>query len=260
MLWHCFSRSFVLSGTDTNQPNTPKTPGSISSNNSKSSRKSGSLYASTPQSDAMRFEPLSTPLGGGAAKGFTPKPTSRGSGDADHFDASSRNQDPLKNMPEAVRARLVPAIFDPIANQCYSLGRPYSRKRLTDLSDKKFNTAFDKYAYGPLDDAFTQTHAVTIRDAWERRHHRTLRRQREQIYADLKQKEVKLYQEGMEAGLAETAAIAVFGNRQSLRRYNSQRLAQYFEVPPPTHPPTPSTHPPIHPHKCWRWWQRWGRW
>ena len=63
-------------------------------------------------------------------------------------------------------------------------------------------------AYGQtLDTAFTHAghaHGLPLRDAWDRRYSKRLKRQEEQIQKDLKYKAQRQYMRDMEAGLAET--------------------------------------------------------
>jgi len=62
--------------------------------------------------------------------------------------------------------RVQPALAAPVTGQWWSLARPYNAKQLADLSDNRFNRAYDNLAYGPLDDAFERMHGTSIRDAW----------------------------------------------------------------------------------------------
>ena len=136
----------------------------------------------------------------------------------------------LNNLSEHVQRRLHPAVADPVTGQWWSLGRGQSRKQLADLADRQFNLAFDNLAYGPLDAAFEHVHGMPIRDAWQRRTEKNRARKEREVKKHLRKNAVKEAMSTMTATLCERAALTVYGNEMSMRRYQSQRLANFFEV------------------------------
>ena len=151
-----------------------------------------------------------------------------------------------RDLPADVQSRLVPGLVDSQnPGNAISLDRLSGYKKLGDLSiganargAKRFRTEYGRYVE-PLVNAFERVHGITPQEAMTRRYEPDQSCARERLRLDLQ----KARAQGAKEAQHETQKLltqrenllTVYGNRMSVSRYSSQRLALYFEVCVPCH-------------------------
>ena len=114
-------------------------------------------------------------------------------------------------------------------SQQWPLHRPNAIKNLGDLGERRFNVAFGQVVK-PLSDAFISTHGISLSKTLRRHEESRDLRVAATARAHLEKKIGRQFVKQHEAMLGERAVMTVWGNRMSLRRYASGRMANYFEA------------------------------
>ena len=135
-------------------------------------------------------------------------------------------------LPPNQKVKLVPAVADVDTNRYWLLHRPHAKKRLDTLGDKRFADAF-RICVQPLSDAFSRTHGLRLSEALKRHEEPKDLKKADGARKHLTEKIARQFARKQEEMLAERGVMTVWGNRMSLRRYASGRMANYFEVCPP---------------------------
>ena len=145
------------------------------------------------------------------------------------------------DLPSEVYSRLAPGLVDTNnTDNVTSLHKIGGYKRLGDMSiganapgAKRFREHYQRWVH-PLMEAFEREHGISAKEAMTRRYAPDESAARAQLKLDLLKAKAEgareAQQQSQELLTQQNNALSVYGNRQSLSRYASQRLALYFEV------------------------------
>ena len=160
---------------------------------------------------------------------FTPIPITRGKGASMNADAADpAKESMLPGLTPMVQSRLIPALADPTTGNWWGLPQT-GTKKMSNLTAWRFNALYDGIAK-PLGEAFEQTHGLTFPQAYERRHRVQHKRDQLRVHNALLAKGAGMLRADTERAQHSTAAIRHWGNRISMRRYKSGRMAKSFET------------------------------